>query len=338
MSNISTDSQNKKPRLGRGLGSLLGGSQADLSGPTAPQLSSNASKPTEVQSPALDKKTTAPAEASANPESRVWQVAIEKLQPGSFQPRTRFEKEKIDELAQSIKQNGILQPIVARRIDGTKLEIIAGERRWRAAQVAGLHEVPVILKVMKNQQALELAIIENIQREDLGPLEEAEAFNRLMLEFGLTQQQVAEKVGKDRATVANTLRLLNLVPTVRALLEAGEISAGHAKVLLGINDVEKQAQLAQKISQTKMSVRQAEKLAQETNAISKSVQSEVATLAPDKNVTQRLIMGLAEELQKILGTKVNIDYNNSKGKISVHFYSDEELTQIIERLKTGNQH
>lgn len=336
MSNIATDSQNKKQRLGRGLGSLLGGSQADLSAHTMAPAATGASAQGVNQLQVAEKKQATTGELASNPESRIWQVSIEKLQPGAFQPRTQFEKEKIDELAQSIKENGILQPIVARRIDGTKMEIIAGERRWRAAQVAGLHEVPVILKVMKNQQALELAIIENIQREDLAPLEEAEAFNRLILEFGLTQQQVAEKVGKDRATVANTLRLLNLVPAVRSLLSAGEISAGHAKVLLGVTDLEKQQQLAQKIAQTKMSVRQAEKVAQSINEESKR-QSMTAPAGPDKNVTQRLISGLAEELQKILGTKVNIDYNNSKGKISVHFYSDEELTQIIERLKTGTQ-
>ncbi len=333
MSNITTDNSNKKQRLGRGLGSLLGGAQGDLaqSSSHSGSVGANQLRAPEALPESVDKKLSGQADAAANPESRVWQVAIEKLQPGSFQPRTNFEKTKIEELAQSIKQNGILQPIIARRIDGTKLEIIAGERRWRAAQIAGLHEVPVILKVMKNQQALELAIIENIQREDLGPMEEAEAYQRLVAEFNLTQQQVAERVGKDRVTVANTLRLLNLAPEVRKMLEASEISAGHAKVLLGVEDKGKQIRLAQKIVQNKLSVRQAEKLMH-----SAETPLESAMAAPEGNVTQRLIMGLAEELQKIMGTKVNIDYNNSKGKISVYFYSDEELTQIIERLKTGS--
>ena len=329
MPNISNESSNKK-RLGRGLGSLLGGAQSDIAG-AAQSLGTHRSAPAVGVTQEASVPVAAP-ETNASLESRVWQVAIEKLQPGKFQPRTNFEKEKIEELAQSIKENGILQPIVARRVDGAKLEIIAGERRWRAAQLAGLKEVPVVVRVLKNQQALELAIIENIQREDLGPLDQAEAFQRLISEFAMTQQQVAEKVGKDRATVANAIRLLNLSPEIRKMLINNEISAGHAKVLLGIEDPGSQLSLAKKIASEKMSVRQAEKHA--ANSPKRSLQKESSVEA---SVTQRLISGLAEELQKIMGTKVNIDYSNSKGKISVHFYSDEELTQIIERLKSGCQ-
>jgi ParB family chromosome partitioning protein len=267
------------------------------------------------------------------PEARIWQVAIDKLSASEYQPRNHFEKEKLEELAASIKQNGILQPIVARKAGAGRFEIIAGERRWRAAQIAGLHEVPVILKTLENQAALELAIIENIQREDLNPIDEAEAYQRLASEFNLTQQQVADKVGKDRATVANTMRLLALPSQVRELVANGEISSGHAKVLLSLGNPTKQIEIAKKIGQQKMSVRQLEKL----------VAAEASGLPVDQEkpsnqslVKQKLVSGLAEDLQKILGTKVSIDYLNSKGKVSVHFYSDEELTQIVERLKEGH--
>jgi ParB family transcriptional regulator, chromosome partitioning protein len=324
MSDISTDLNNKKSRLGRGLGSLLSGASSFDPVLPAPQPTSAAPRAIAAQAPA--------AAPSVPAEARIWQVAVDKLQPSEFQPRTHFEKEKLEELANSIRQNGILQPIIARRIDNNRLEIIAGERRWRAAQLAGLHEVPVILKTMKNQQALELAIIENIQRADLNPIEEAEAYLRLVNEFQLTQQQVAEKVGKERATVANTMRLLNLAPMVRAMLSNSEISAGHCKVLLAITDAKQQESYAKKIRDQKLSVRQAEKIIQQSLS-----QGAAATPALESNVTQRLITGLAEELQKILGTKVSIDYLNAKGKIAVHFYSDEELTQIIERLKSGCQ-
>ncbi|PIS11397.1 MAG: chromosome partitioning protein, partial [Bdellovibrio sp. CG10_big_fil_rev_8_21_14_0_10_47_8] len=267
------------------------------------------------------------------PEARIWQVNIDKLRPSAFQPRIYFEKAKLEELAVSIKQNGIIQPIVGRKTGSGAIEIIAGERRWRAAQLAGLHEVPVILKNMQDQATLEMAIIENIQREDLNPVEEAEAYQRLSQEFQMTQQQIAEKVGKDRATVANIMRLLGLPDLIRQMILKSEISSGHAKVLLSIADQKTQIDLAKKIVRQKMSVRQLEKMA--AAAVSGGHKEDENVVAPESNVTQRLISGLAEELQKIMGTKVSIDYHQSKGKIAVHFYSDEELTQIVDRLKDG---
>lgn len=312
MSELSNDSSNKKQRLGRGLGSLLGGAAAGSNLP---------SEPTQA-------KPATPQSAQVPAEGRIWQVAIDKLQPGEFQPRVHFNKEKLEELAASIKKSGILQPIVARRLDQSRFEIIAGERRWRAAQLAGAHEVPVIIKTLKNQEALELAIIENIQREDLNAIEEAEAYQRLINEFQLTQQQVAERVGKERATVANSLRLLNLTPEVRNMLAKNEISTGHAKVLLSIADAKNQVALAIRAHKENLTVRQLEKLTQTKQGAQSSHNME-------GSVTQRLISGLAEELQKLLGTKVTIDYAQSKGKIAVHFYSDEELTEIVEKLKVG---
>lgn len=327
MSELNNDISNKKQRLGRGLGSLLGGA------PLADNFSApNKTEISQVPTVGIQAKTQE-TQPQIGAEQRVWQVAIDKLSPSQFQPRTHFEKEKLEELAASIKENGILQPIVARRLDNQKLEIIAGERRWRAAQLAGLHEVPVILKTLKNRQALELAIVENIQREDLNAIEEAEAYERLIKEFALTQQQVAEKVGKERTTVANSLRLLALAPEVRKMVIKNEISPGHAKVLLAVADEKEQTHLAKKIREGALSVRQTEKLVKPTHTESEHQVNKASAL--DSNVTQRLISGLADELQKVLGTKVDISYLNSRGKISVHFYSDDELTQIIERLKSG---
>jgi ParB family chromosome partitioning protein len=277
----------------------------------------------------------APVQPTVPAEARIWKIAVDKLTPSAYQPRTHFEKEALEELSASIRQNGILQPIVARRLPTGKFEIIAGERRWRAAQLAGLHEVPVILKVLENQAALELAIIENIQREDLNPIEEAEAYQRLAQEFRLTQQQVAEKVGKDRATVANAMRLLALPPQIRQMVVESEISAGHAKVLLSLTNPAAQLEIAKKISQQKLSVRQLEKLVA-AEAAGKNSDLEDSPKKMDTGVTQKLIAGLTDELQKALGTKVSIDYLNSKGRISIQFYSDAELTQIVDRLKESH--
>lgn len=338
MSDISNESLNKKSRLGRGLGSLLGGSGDALTLPT--QNIPAAPTPAKPLPNTGLGATSAAASQSATPQipetARIWQVAIDKLAASEFQPRSHFEKEKLEELAQSIKQNGILQPIVARKLATGKFEIIAGERRWRAAQIAGLHEVPVILKNLKNQAALELAIIENIQREDLNAIEEAEAYQRLAQEFNLTQAQVAEKVGKDRATVANSMRLLALSTPIREMIVKSELSAGHAKVLLAVQDHKKQLELARKVVAQKLSVRNLEKLVQSEAKAPQATTGADSQKAIDANVTQRLIAGLSDELQKILGTKVTIDYANSKGKIAVHFYSDDELTQIVDRLKRNS--
>ncbi|MFN7728896.1 MAG: ParB/RepB/Spo0J family partition protein [Bdellovibrio sp.] len=315
MSELSNDSSNKKKSLGRGLGSLLG-------------------SPTQANQALERPPTPDPAERAAgpqvSPEARIWQVAVDKLRPSAYQPRGVFEKDKLQELAQSIRVSGILQPIVARKLTNGSFEIIAGERRWRAAQLAGLHDVPVILKTLGDRETLEMALVENIQREDLNPLEEADAYQRLAQEFNLTQQQVAEKVGKDRATVANSIRLLQLPEVVREMLNRQEISVGHAKVLLSMTNASDMSKWAKKAVAESLTVRKLEKAVQETLAPQKK-----ATPGLDTNVTERLISGLSDELQKLLGTKVNIDYQNSKGKILIHFYSDDELSQLIDRMREG---
>ncbi|GIL17177.1 MAG: chromosome partitioning protein ParB [Oligoflexia bacterium] len=329
MSDLINESSNKK-RLGRGLGSLLGGTAKEDVLSEAPV----ALPPTTGFKQEPQRAPAATVQATVAPEARIWSVGIDKLQASVFQPRQNFEKEKLEELAQSIRQNGILQPIVARKNQNGKLEIIAGERRWRAAQLAGLHEVPVILKTLSNKETLELAIIENIQREDLNPIEEAEAYHKLGAEFHLTQQQIAEKVGKDRATVANSMRLLALPKDVRDLVVKGELSAGHAKVILSLDSAEQMSQMAAQAVANQMSVRKLEKA---VNNIKEKKQEVAQTLAPRENLKMKLIDGLSEDLQKALGTKVGIEYKDGRGKITIQFYTDDGLTQIIERIKAGCQ-
>jgi ParB family chromosome partitioning protein len=307
--------------LGRGLGSLFG---SDASTDNAKNVLSNLAeeKKTEVATPA------AAVVSEVSDENRIWQIPVEKLKVNNFQPRRHFDKDKITELSLSIKEQGILQPIVARRSIKGDFEIIAGERRWRAAQLAGLLEVPVILKDIDDQKSLELALIENIQRENLNAIEEAEAYEQLAREFHLTQQQISEKVGKERATVANSLRLLTLVPEVRNMIIQGEITAGHAKALLAITDPEAQKAVAKKIASEKLTVRAAEKL---IRAATK--QKDPATKSDE--TTEGLISLMSEDIQKTLGTKVKIDYTDGAGKISIFFYSDAEFNQITDKLKRG---
>lgn len=324
MSELNNEMTNKRKGLGRGLGSLLG--DAPSAAPAAKPKESAGMTPAQLT------KTSPPEPTST--QDKIWTLSIEKLKSGQYQPRKNFEKESLDELSRSIKEHGILQPLVARPVGSGQFEIVAGERRWRAAQLAGLHEVPVIIRNFNNQKTLELSLIENLQRQDLNPIEEAEGYQRLISEFSLTQEQVAEKVGKERATVANSLRLLKLVPEVRELLQRGQLSTGHAKVLLSLQDLTQQKALALQTVQGQISVRKLEQIVQEKNTPPKT---ETGVVPGQANVTQRLISGLSDELQKLLGTKVSIDYHNSKGKLSIYFYSDDELTEVVEKLRNGAQ-
>lgn len=366
MSSKAQEAQNKKGRLGRGLNSLLGNnlslnseevvekkpqtpistqpSVQKVDTPIALEVKQNtttqsaASTATPIVSPvpttAALVPAVAPVVAAIPPEARVWKIAVDKLNPNEYQPRQKFNKETLTELAASIKDKGILQPIVARRhLNGT-LEIISGERRWRAAQIAGLHEVPVLIKSVNDQDSLELAIIENIQREDLNPIDEAEAYQRLADEFKLTQQQIAEKVSKERATVANSMRLLALPASVREMISQQEITQGHAKVLLSINDPKTQHQLAKKVLANKLSVRALEKIVQ---GIQKQPNESVDELDGKEKTKVRLAEAAALELQRLVGTKVGIDYNMGKGKITLAFYSDEEFNDIVEKMKKAWQ-
>lgn len=334
MSDTSHQSTNKnKPRLGRGLGSLLGGGMDLNQGPDQP------SSPAQIPAPGAPAPVTTlsptanPAATKIDEHAQIWHVPIDRLAPNTQQPRHYFAPEALRDLTASIKEHGILQPIVARRKDERSFEIIAGERRWRAAQLAGLHEVPVILKKVDEQNSLELAIIENIQRQDLNILEEAEAYDKLMSEYSLTQQQVADKVGKERATVANALRLLTLPAELKELVKTSALSVGHAKVILAIEDPAEQVKIGKKVVAEKLSVRTTENLVAQTKRPRGGPGAMTAESPLNLDVSKRLVTGLAVELQKLIGTKVTIDYADSKGKLSIHFYSDEELNQITDKIR-----
>ena len=259
-------------------------------------------------------------------------MKISSVEPNREQPRKHFSEEGIEELASSIRQYGIIQPLLVQKRDDY-YEIIAGERRWRAAMKAGLKEVPVIVKDYSNREAVEISLIENIQREDLNPIEEALAYDRLIKEFEMTQEQVAGRVSKSRSAVTNSLRLLKLEDEVRQMVIAGDISEGHARTLLGLPNNEMQKLLADRILKDKLSVRETEKLV-------KKLTSNVPKKAKERDYQKEAILGnLSEQLKVILGTKVSIiEKGKSKGRIEIEYYSDDELNRIFEMLQSLNQY
>lgn len=256
-------------------------------------------------------------------KNELQKLPIEWLQRGKFQPRKDIDPERIKELADSIKAQGIIQPIVLRKIGDERYEIVAGERRWRAAQLAGLQEVPVVVRDIDDKGAMAIALIENIQREDLNPLEEADALRRLLEEFGLTHQQIADAIGKSRATVTNLLRLMELQPEVKQLLVDKQIEMGHARALLPLGR-DLQIQAAQKIAKQSLSVRAVEKLIRDLQT--ESLKNEPAEVDRDT-------LRLQEELTSKLGAKVSINHKqNGSGKLVVAYSSLEQLDGIIEQL------
>lgn len=254
-------------------------------------------------------------------------VGIELLQQSKIQPRKIFDDESLNELADSIKTHGVLQPIVVRATDDDGYEIIAGERRWRASQKAQLHEVPVIVLELTDTEALEIALIENLQREDLNAVDEAMGYQRLMNEYSYTQEQLAESLGKSRSHIANMTRLLNLPDVVLAYLERGELSAGHARALVPAADPEK---LARAVVSGGLSVRQTEKLASEASGKSSSKSSK--SKAPAKDVDT---LALEKDLSDRLGMRVAIDSKDGKsGKVSISFKSLDQLDEVLKRLSS----
>src|SRR5579883_592034 len=253
-------------------------------------------------------------------------IPVELLHPGRFQPRRNFDEETLEALTESIKAQGVLQPLLVRRhpeISGA-YEIIAGERRWRAAAAARLHEVPVIIRELGDREALEIALVENVQRQDLSPLEEAEGYRRLMAEFAHTQDDLARVVGKSRSHIANMLRLLDLPEAVRRLVEGGELTAGHARALLGTSDAEA---LAGEVIRRGLNVRQTERLAQ----LAKRKSTGTATtddLAPKDADTA----ALERELTTLLGLKVTIAFDGEGGALTIHYRTLEQLDDVLRRL------
>lgn len=255
-------------------------------------------------------------------------VNINKVEPNREQPRKNFDEDALLELSESIKQFGVLQPLLVQEKDGY-YEIIAGERRWRAAKIANLKEIPVIIKKLTEQETVEISLIENIQRENLNPIEEAIAYKRLLTEFHLKQDEVAERVSKSRTAVTNSMRLLKLNEKVQQMLVDDMISSGHARALLGIEDLEQQYLLAQKIFDEKLSVRETEKLV-------KKIQQEKNQKTVEKKESlnpkfETICHDLEEKMKGILGTKVAINQkNDNKGKIEIEYYSMEELDRIMD--------
>ena len=263
-----------------------------------------------------------PLPAPPSAADRSLEIDTDLLRPNKFQPRTHMDDDRIEELSRSIRANGIIQPIVVRKVE-KGYEIIAGERRWRAAQRAGLLKVPVVVREIPEEKLLAIALIENIQREDLNPIEEAAAYRRLADEFHLTQEQIAEAVGKDRSSIANYLRLLRLPPEVRANVASNALSMGHARALLALSDVNAQLRVARDIVARNLSVR-------ETEALVKKA-AEPASGKPEKTVDVHTRVA-EEKLRLALGTRARIVRKGKGGRIEIEFASEDELQRIYELL------
>lgn len=275
-------------------------------------------------------KTKKPEEANVNDNvSRETLININDIEPNREQPRKHFDEDAIHELADSIKQYGIIQPLILQKKD-KYYSIIAGERRWRAARVAGLKEVPAIIKEYTPQETMEIALIENIQREDLNPIEEALAYQNLIKEFNLKQDEVADRVSKSRVSVTNSMRLLKLDKRVQQMLIDSMISSGHARTLLPIEDPDTQYQIATSVFDEKLSVRETEKLIKNILKPVIVAKEEIAVTRAEKFVYR----DLEERMKKVIGTKVNIkNKNNNNGKIEIEYYSSDELERIIELIE-----
>ncbi len=253
-------------------------------------------------------------------ETGIIELRINEIEPNAGQPRKYFDDEKLVQLSDSIKQHGIIQPIIVKK-DNNRYIIIAGERRWRAAKLAGLSKVPVLIKEFTNRQVMEVALIENLQREDLNPIEEADAFLHLMNEYDMTQEQIAETIGRSRPAIANSLRLLGLSEDVKKYIVSGDLTSGHARTLVIIQDPEIQLKAAEYIIENKLSVRETE------NYIKKLFQNK----SEKKKVVENPDFKFVEDrLKNILGTKVKLQANNNKGKITIEYYSNDELERLLE--------
>jgi ParB family chromosome partitioning protein len=254
-------------------------------------------------------------------KNNVFEAEINQVSPDKEQPRKNFDEEKLEQLANSIREHGIIQPILVRKEDDY-YKIIAGERRWRAARLAGLKKIPVLEKALDKKQTMEVSLIENLQREDLNPVEEAKAYRKLMDEFKITQEEIANRIGKSRPAVANTMRLLSLDNRVLNYLVDGTLSEGHGKAIVSIENNDTQYEIAKKIIDEGLNVRQTEALIKNINSI-KNKRSE----KPSKDV---YIKDIESKLKIILGTKVSINSGRKKGKIEIEYYSNEDLERIID--------
>src|SRR5450755_657287 len=301
--------------LGRGLGALIREPEPQV--PAAPE-------PVAVSYPVTSNGAAVAPAREVSPTGGPLQIDADLIDPSPFQPRTRFREEALDELARSIKASGIIQPLVVRAI-GSRFQLIAGERRWRASQRAGLTKVSAIIRDVPDELALEMTLVENIQREDLNAIETARAFERLMDEFQLTQESVAERTGKDRATVANAIRLLKLEPTIQDWIEEGKLTAGHGRGLLAVQDSKLRMRYAQRAARGGLTVRQIERLASRR---SRGIGAP-AEIHVDANIRAAL-----EELQRHLGTKALLRQKTKirPGQLILEYYDDAQLMGLYDRL------
>ena len=306
--------------LGRGLGALI--REPEPTAPASPATPAAPHAAPMAHTSGVAAAAVAPALSPA--PSGPLQIDIELIDPSPYQPRTRFREEALDELARSIRTSGIIQPLVVRPM-GQRFQLIAGERRWRAAQRAGLDKVSSIVRQVPDELALEMTLVENIQREDLNAMEAARAFARLMDEFQLTQESVAERTGKDRATVANAIRLLKLEPIIQEWIEEGKLSAGHGRALLAVSEPQLRMRYAQRASRGGLTVRQIERLASRRSRGAK----QPAEAHLDPNIREAV-----EELQRHLGTKVLLHQKTKSrpGQLILEFYDDAQLMDLYDRL------
>lgn len=304
----------KKTGLGRGLGAIFGDDVVDGAG--AEKENSNVSRETSMDS---DKEEP----------GKEYMMKLSIIEPNQAQPRKDFNPELIGELADSIKKYGVLQPLLVQK-KGERYEIIAGERRWRAAKEAGLKEVPVVIKEYTKQQSMEIALIENVQREDLNPIEEAHAYQQLMQEFELTQEEIAERVSRSRTAITNCMRLLKLDKRVQDLLVQGQLSSGHARALLALENGDSQYQVALKILDQRLSVREVEKLVKLLGKPKK----EEKPKEEEKDLSF-IFKDLEERMKQVMGTKVIINKKDrNKGRIEIEYYSEAELERIVELIES----
>ncbi len=264
-------------------------------------------------------------------EIGVFEVDIDKIEPNKNQPRKRFEENALEELAESIKEHGVIQPIILKKID-SGYEIIAGERRWRASKIAGIKKIPAVVKNIDDLKAFETALVENLQREGLNPMEEAKSYKRLIEEFSLSQEEAAKKVGKSRSVVANVMRLLNLDERVQVFVSENKLSNGHGRALLGISDNNIQFETAEKIIEEELSVRETENLVKKiTENIDNKKDKKQKDEIKFKTDNYKYI---ENDLKSIFGTKVKLSNNKNKGKIEIEYYSDDDLDRLIGIIKS----
>lgn len=317
--------------LGRGLGALIREPEPQPQQPQVPAAvpvgSGAAAAPAMSNQPTSEaiKKPSEPMPVPTIPQSDgLYHIDIDLIDPSPYQPRTRFREAALDELARSIASSGIVQPLVVRRINN-RFQLIAGERRWRAAQRAAIQRVPVVVRDVPEEMALEMTLVENLQREDLNPIEQARAFQRLTEEFSLTQEQVAERTGKDRATIANAVRLLKLDASIQDLLEEGQLTAGHGRALLAIGDTQARLELSRRIARSGMTVRQVERLA----ARAPKAKSSRTPFQLDANTKAAI-----EELQRIYGTRVLVHPGiaGHPGRLIFEYYDDSDLARLYDQM------